>query len=284
MFDISRGGAGGVAHGALTGLSSDDHTQYALLAGRAGSQTLNGGTAASNNLNLRSTSHATKGSIIFGAAATSAYDEVSDRLGIGIAVPTEHIHAYKSVNASFIGVLAENPNAGASAAARVSAKNDIGDRVDIGIFGSGVGVDEAFLFTLANGLSLWTNNNKEVTITPTKALFAHAVEIDGTFDHDGTTFGVYGVTPVIRPAALTQTYATADRTHAAKVAAALTGISSSTTGTALAEPSAGYVQAEMQQNFRRIQDQLNNLITDHLDLAQFVNVIADDLQLQGIAQ
>lgn len=53
-----------VDHGTITGLLDDDHTQYALLAGRSGGQTLIGGTAASNNLNLSSTSHATKGKII----------------------------------------------------------------------------------------------------------------------------------------------------------------------------------------------------------------------------
>lgn len=46
--------AGGVTdHGALTGLGDDDHTQYALLAGRAGGQTLIGGTASGNTLTLK---------------------------------------------------------------------------------------------------------------------------------------------------------------------------------------------------------------------------------------
>lgn len=56
--------SGGVTdHGALTGLADDDHTQYALLAGRSGGQTLIGGTAASNKLILQSTSNATRGDI-----------------------------------------------------------------------------------------------------------------------------------------------------------------------------------------------------------------------------
>jgi hypothetical protein len=55
---------GQLDHGAaLTGLTDDDHTQYALLVGRAGGQTLIGGTAASNNLLLQSTSHGTKGTV-----------------------------------------------------------------------------------------------------------------------------------------------------------------------------------------------------------------------------
>jgi hypothetical protein len=78
--------------------------------------------------------------------------------------------------------------------------------------------------------------------------------------------------------ALTQTYSTADATLATPTSADLTGISSSTTGTALAEPSAAYTQSEMQQNFRRIQDQYVKLRADHLDLAQFVNALVDELQ------
>lgn len=57
------GPAGASDHGALTGLSDDDHSQYALLAGRAGGQELKGGTAASDDLTLTSTNHATKGNI-----------------------------------------------------------------------------------------------------------------------------------------------------------------------------------------------------------------------------
>lgn len=62
----STGAAGGTLdHGlALTGLTDDDHTQYVRLAGRAGGQAAAGGTAASENLTLQSTAHATKGAII----------------------------------------------------------------------------------------------------------------------------------------------------------------------------------------------------------------------------
>lgn len=79
-------GGGQLDHGAaLTGLSDDDHTQYAHLTGRSGGQTLEGGTGSGENLTLESTSHATKGKIIFGA---SAYDEVNNRLGINNTSPT----------------------------------------------------------------------------------------------------------------------------------------------------------------------------------------------------
>ncbi|KKN73341.1 hypothetical protein LCGC14_0401540 [marine sediment metagenome] len=62
------GGGGGVTdHGALTGLSDDDHSIYALLAGRSGGQVLIGGVASGENLTLLSTAHATKGLINFGS-------------------------------------------------------------------------------------------------------------------------------------------------------------------------------------------------------------------------
>lgn len=48
--------------------------------GATGGQTLTGGTASGDDLTFRSTSHATKGDIIFG---TSKYDEANNRLGIG---------------------------------------------------------------------------------------------------------------------------------------------------------------------------------------------------------
>lgn len=51
-------------HGALNGLLDDDHTQYALLAGRSTGQTLRGGTASGENLTLESTSNATKGDVV----------------------------------------------------------------------------------------------------------------------------------------------------------------------------------------------------------------------------
>lgn len=53
-----------VDHGTISGLADDDHTQYMLLAGRAGGQALVGGTAASETLTLESTSDVTKGKVL----------------------------------------------------------------------------------------------------------------------------------------------------------------------------------------------------------------------------
>jgi len=53
----------GLNHSLLSNLSADDHTQYALLAGRSGGQTLYGSQTASQDLTLDSTSNGTKGKI-----------------------------------------------------------------------------------------------------------------------------------------------------------------------------------------------------------------------------
>ena len=67
-----------IDHGSISGLGDDDHTQYALLAGRAGGQVLIGGTVASNNLTLESTSDATKGSVIFRDTLRPDVDDTTD--------------------------------------------------------------------------------------------------------------------------------------------------------------------------------------------------------------
>ena len=61
-------GGGVTDHGALTGLTDDDHTQYALLAGRSGGQEIHGGTGSGDDLTIQSTSNATKGTIIINEA------------------------------------------------------------------------------------------------------------------------------------------------------------------------------------------------------------------------
>jgi hypothetical protein len=58
-----------------------------LPTGRPGGQTVAGGTAASENLTLTSTNHATKNLINLGSAGTSVFDELNQRLGIANAAP-----------------------------------------------------------------------------------------------------------------------------------------------------------------------------------------------------
>ena len=79
---------GAIDHGSIAGLTgeeNDDHSQYALLVGRAGGQTQRGGSAAGDRLSLESTSDAAKGGIDLGSQ--SAYDETNERLGLGTVAP-----------------------------------------------------------------------------------------------------------------------------------------------------------------------------------------------------
>lgn len=72
--------SGTVDHGGLLGLVDDDHTQYFLLVGRSGGQIAIGGINSGNDLTLKSTSHATKGSIFFGSSTGMIWDEGNKRL------------------------------------------------------------------------------------------------------------------------------------------------------------------------------------------------------------
>jgi len=79
---------------------------FIRLAGTAGGQTLTGGTAAGDNLTLRSTSHATRGAIVFGTA--SEYDEVNNRLGIGTLTPSAKVHVLATTEQMRLGYDAAN--------------------------------------------------------------------------------------------------------------------------------------------------------------------------------
>jgi hypothetical protein len=83
------GPAGTTDHSLLTNLSNDDHAQYLNLNGRAGGQTLRGGTASSENLTLMSTSNETKGSILFG---DSRYNESTNRFVLGTSTGAGRIN------------------------------------------------------------------------------------------------------------------------------------------------------------------------------------------------
>jgi hypothetical protein len=69
QLSVARGGTGVAAlssldHGAFGGQTDDDHTQYALLVGRAGGQTLIGGTASLEILTLQGSAHGDGGLIV----------------------------------------------------------------------------------------------------------------------------------------------------------------------------------------------------------------------------
>lgn len=132
---------------------------------------------------------------------------------------------------------------------------------------------------------------------------ANALFVDASADElkigSSTKFG-WGVTAVSRPSALTQTFSTAERTHASRSAATLTDNIGGTTGTTLAaipDPAdtpltADSLRDDITSNIlpvlRNILSSLalqhNNSKTDSDDTAQFVNSLTDDLQSEGWLQ
>lgn len=65
-------------HGSIAGLTDDDHAQYLRHAGRTGGQTQYGGTGASEDLTLKSTAHATKGTVNIGDSGDIEVGDGSD--------------------------------------------------------------------------------------------------------------------------------------------------------------------------------------------------------------
>jgi hypothetical protein len=95
--------------------------------------------------------------------------------------------------------------------------------------------------------------------------------------------GAYGTTPVVRPAAYTQTYATATRTHAARTAAALTHAVGTADGT-VDDVGGAFNQTTLNNNFKELTDQIGKLVTDLANTASVVNQMLDDDQLIGWKQ
>lgn len=85
--------------------------------------------------------------------------------------------------------------------------------------------------------------------------------------------GFYNVTPIVQPSAYTQTYSTADKTHAASTFAAVSETAATTT------LPFGYTTAAQADAIPR---ELNDLADDVTDLKNLVNSLIDDLQALGL--
>ena len=102
--------------------------------------------------------------------------------------------------------------------------------------------------------------------------------------------GFFGATPVVQPSALTQTFSTADATHANRTATAHTYPGSGNLFDAVAADllinirtdSTANAVADTVVNIKSLADNLNQNIADLADTAAFVNSIADKLQDLGI--
>jgi hypothetical protein len=101
-------------------------------------------------------------------------------------------------------------------------------------------------------------------------------------DGSAAMIGFLGAAAVARPSAYTQTYSTADKTLGSLTAATLTDNTGGTANTTLAAVEATYTQATIRNNFADLAAMVNKNTADHLDLAQLVNALIDDLQALGL--
>ena len=96
--------------------------------------------------------------------------------------------------------------------------------------------------------------------------------ITGPLEHTGSTAGFYGAAAATRPSAYTQTYATADKTHANATSADLGAFTGGVVG---------FLDAAERNN---ILTQFNALRVDVLDAKSLLNSVIDDLQTLGLLQ
>jgi hypothetical protein len=96
---VAAGGGGTGDHSALNNLDADDHTQYVLLAGRTGGQSLSGSDTTAQNLTLRANSADTTTGSVDITTSTESTSATTGALkvagGVGIA---KDIYVGKTIN------------------------------------------------------------------------------------------------------------------------------------------------------------------------------------------
>ena len=136
----------------------------------------------------------------------------------------------------------------------------------------------------ADALLAWTEERTEATIAAARRIRTTLNYVLTNVVGDSTGLGFFGVTPVARPAAITQTYATASSTHANLTSATLTD---STTGTAdaiVADVGGAFNQATLNNNFADLTAQINALRVDLVNAKGVLNDVIDKLQSLGLLQ
>jgi len=103
--------SGDIDHGGVTGLTDDDHSQYPLLAGRSGGQTLTGGTGSEDTLTFESTSNSTKGDIIFSSRLV-LFDGVSNPPDFSMKDATDGTFTIIKNNGGFTDFLGQSSSVG----------------------------------------------------------------------------------------------------------------------------------------------------------------------------
>lgn len=110
------------------------------------------------------------------------------------------------------------------------------------------------------------------------------IEIDSDLNHDGSNIGFYGVSPVPRPAAYTQTFSTTTRTHTARTADIITDSTGGTATTTIGATPIIYDQTYFADALASLTKELNDLRADQQNTASVLNQVVDDLQSNGVLQ
>lgn len=140
----------------------------------------------------------------------------------------------------------------------------------------------AAAISLAGGLTLATTG---LTLTDVNVVLSATT---GTKIGTATTqkLGFYNATPIVQPSAYTQTYSTADKTHANLTSATLTDSSAGTPATTITALSDGTTYANdvasLRNNLASLAAQNNALRVDLVDAKGVINSIIDDLQALGL--
>jgi len=179
------------SHSSLTGLTNDDHTIYALLAGRAGGQTLIGGTAADNLLTLQANS-ATSGNTAANPAiqmkvgdsggTTALTISNNGNVGIGTTAPLSKL----DVN----GGLAVGSYAGTSAA----PSNGLIVSGNVGIGTTSPGGKLEVLTSAANVYDVYSDSDKiaantNILVSANQLQLASPLCGDYSLQFGGLTYG-----------------------------------------------------------------------------------------------
>lgn len=168
---------------------------YVRLLGRLGGQTVYGGTASGNNLQLYSTSNATKGKILFGS--NSAYDETRDMFGAGTSSPSARFHSSGDRSMSSWTTNGLGFRADAATLTNTSSSGTVAAQVahSIGIptfaFSSATTITDAATLYLAGVPAAGTN----ATLTRPWPLFVAAGK---SYFAEGANFGTTTQTATIR--------------------------------------------------------------------------------------
>jgi hypothetical protein len=128
----------------------------------------------------------------------------------------------------------------------------------------------------------WANlDGLDQSVGTTSNVQFNDAEIDGALNHDGTTAGFYGIAPVTRPAAYTQTYATADKTLGAYTADDESG---AYTQVGAGADTVDITDTAKLADLNALRTAVENLRALVEDSTQMLNSVVDDLQASGLLQ